>query len=74
MVAPAVFALKQLGKQQVALWESCRCWKRDERQKSSFKDRMYIKMRRCINRDPVKTERREGYKNQVFILFEETAR
>lgn len=75
VVAPTMFALKQLGKQQVALWEtSRRCWKRAERHKSSFRDRMYIKMCRCINRDSVKTEGREGYKNQVFILFEEAAR
>lgn len=57
-VAPNIYAFKQLGKQLLALWEtSCRCWKSAEGQKSSLKGCMCIKMLRCINRDPVKTER-----------------
>lgn len=70
VVAPNMYAFKQLGKQLVALWEtSCRCRKSAEGQKSSLKDRMYIKTHRCINRDPVKTERtgEEGYKNHFFF-------
>ena len=65
VVAPNMYAFKQLGMQLVALWEtSCRCQKSAEGQKSSLKDRMYIKMHR-LNRDPAKIERigEGGYKN-----------
>lgn len=72
MVASSMYAFKELGKQLVPQWEtSCRCWKSAEGQKSSLKDCMYVKMRRCINRDPAKTERigEGGYKNRFFFSF-----
>lgn len=75
VVAPNKCAFKQLGIQLVALSEtSCRCQKLTGGQKSSLKDHMCIKMHRCINRDPVKTE--EGARTRFFFFFllEEAAR
>lgn len=72
VVAPNIYAFKQLGKQLVAPWEtSRRCQKPAEGQKSSLKECLYIKMHKCINRNPVKMERiaEGGYKNQIFVFF-----
>lgn len=67
VVAPNKCAFKQLGIQLVALSEtSCRCQKLTGGQKSSLKDHMCIKMHRCINRDPVKTE--EGARTRFFFF------